>query len=308
MKLLHIGLFDSHEPQTSLRNALRGISEYYEEYNFPSHKGRIIQLIATATKRTKFDAIFLQIQSDRVLSVSQIRMLSERGIKIFNFTGDVRQPIPHWYHELAPYVTTLFSNKTDSDLFQSLGFKSEYFQIGYNTEFYNTTGPKVSGPEIVFMGNNYKEMFPLSKLRIEMVELLQSRYGNRFAVFGNGWKESRWLKQHEEAGVYRNCKIAISLSHYDLKRYSSDRLFRILGCGAFCLSHKFQEIEDEFEGGKDLVWWGTLTQLTEWIDEYLLPENEELRNKIAASGNALCKEKYTWKYRIETQLLPLINA
>jgi hypothetical protein len=308
MKLLHIGLFDNHEPQTSLRNALRGISTYYEEYNFPSHKGRLVQVIQNALKRTKFDVMFLQIQSDKVLPASQIRMIFKKGIKIFNFTGDVRQPIPRWYHDLAPYVTTLFSNKTDSDLFKSLGLKSEYFQIGYNVEFYNTTNPKLAGPEIVFMGNNYPGMFPLSGMRIQMVNELQKRYGNRFGVFGNGWGSAKWLKQHDEASIYRNCKIAISLSHYDLKRYSSDRLFRILGCGAFCLSHKFQEIEEEFENGNHLIYWNSIDELISKIDFYLNEKNESERLRIAMSGNQLCESKYTWKYRIETQLLPLINA
>jgi hypothetical protein len=307
MKILHIGLFDNHEPQTSLRNALRGISTYYEEYNFPSHKGRLVQVIQNALMRTKFDVLFLQIQSDKVLSLSQIRTISKKGIKIFNFTGDVRQPIPRWYHELAPYVTTLFSNKTDSDLFKSLGFKSEYFQIGYNKEFYNTTGPKIAGPEIVFMGNNYPGMFPLSGLRIEMVELLQNKYGSRFGVYGNGWKGSKWLDQNTEAGIYRNCKIAINLSHFDLKRYSSDRLFRILGSGAFCLSHKFQEIEEEFTNDCDLVYWSNLEELTKKIDIYLSFEAQPIRQLIANNGNQLCETKYTWKHRINSQLLPLIN-
>jgi hypothetical protein len=307
MKILHIGLFDNHEPQTSLRNALRGISTYYEEYNFPSHKGRLAQVIQNALMRTKFDVLFLQIQSDKILSASQIRMISQKGIKIFNFTGDVRQPIPRWYHDLAPYVTTLFSNKTDSDLFKSLGFKSEYFQIGYNVEFYNTTGPKIAGPEIVFMGNNYPGMFPLSGLRIEMVQLLQNKYGSRFGVYGNGWKGSKWLDQNTEAGIYRNCKIAINLSHFDLKRYSSDRLFRILGSGAFCLSHKFQEIEEEFTNDSDLVYWSNLEELTKKIDIYLSFEAQPIRQLIANNGNQLCETKYTWKHRINSQLLPLIN-
>jgi len=307
MKILYIGIFDTNEPQTSLRNALRGISTYYEEYNFPSHKGRLVQVIQNALMRTKFDVLFLQIQSDKVLSLSQIRTISKKGIKIFNFTGDVRQPIPRWYHELAPYVTTLFSNKTDSDLFKSLGFKSEYFQIGYNVEFYNTTGPKIAGPEIVFMGNNYPGMFPLSGLRIEMVELLQNKYGSRFGVYGNGWKGSKWLDQNTEAGIYRNCKIAINLSHFDLKRYSSDRLFRILGSGAFCLSHKFQEIEEEFTNDSDLVYWSNLEELTKKIDIYLSFEAQPIRQLIANNGNQLCETKYTWKHRINSQLLPLIN-
>jgi hypothetical protein len=308
MKLLLIGLFDKHEPQTSLRNALRGIANYYEEYNWPPIKARLPQLIMKAFQKTRFDVLFLQIQSDRVLSVSLIRMLSQKGVKIFNFNGDVRQPIPRWYHDLAPYVTTLFSNKTDSDLFKSLGFKSEYFQVGYNVEFYNTTGTKIAGPEIVFMGNNYSGMFPLSGLRIEMVELLTKRYGNRFGVFGNGWKGSKWLNQHDEAAIYRNCKIAINLSHFDLKRYSSDRLFRILGCGAFCLSHKYQEIEEEFTNDSDLVYWSTLDELTKQIDIYLSFEAQPIRQLIANNGNQLCESKYTWKHRIESQLLPLINA
>lgn len=308
MKLLHIGIFDKTEDQPSLRNALRGISSYYEEYNHSSHRNGVDRLIALRQQQRKFDVVFMQLQSATAVSVNMVKELHRSGVKVFNFTGDVRQPIPQWYHNLAPYVTTLFSNKTDSDLFKSLGFKSEYFQIGYNVEYYYPDGPKLPGPEIVFMGNNYKGQFPLSGLRSEMVDLLSERYGKRFGVFGSGWKNSRWLDQDSEAAYYRNCKIAINLSHFDLKRYSSDRLFRILGCGAFCLSHEFQEAKEEFTNGSELVFWSDLKELTDLIDYYLKPITDELRSAIAKDGNLLCQSKYTWKHRIETQLLPLIKS
>lgn len=306
ISLLHIGIFDSHEGQPSLRNALRGISDHYVEFNHSSYRGRVNSLLVNEYKKHPFNVVFFQIQQAGVLSVNVLKSFNRKGIKMFNFTGDVRQPIPKWYKEVAPYVTTLFSNKTDSDHFKSLGFSAEYFQVGYNIEYYNTTGPKANGPEIVFMGNNYSGKFPLSGLRADMVSLLQERYGSRFGVFGNGWTNSRWLKQEEEAAVYRNCKIAINLSHFDLKRYSSDRLFRILGCGAFCLSHKYQEIEAEFDEGNPLIWWRNFEDLCYLIDLYLLPENDALRLSIAHQGNQLCEASYTWKHRIETQLLPMI--
>jgi hypothetical protein len=56
-----------------------------------------------------------------------------------------------------------------------------------------------------------------------------------------------------------------------------------------------------------LVYWSNLEQLTSQIDYYLSPEAIEKRQLIANNGNQLCESKYTWKYRIESQLLPLIN-
>lgn len=299
-------MFNRHEGQESMRMALEGISTYYEEYSFENNMSQAISAYREAG--TKFDVIFLHVQRDGIIPLERTRTMFNNGVKIFNFTGDVRQPIPKWYHQLAPYVTTLFSNLTDAEVFNLLGFKAHYFQVGYNEHYYNTKMAAMpKAPEIVFMGNNYGNTFPLGAMRKEMVEGLKKRYGHRFGVYGTGWGRTENLnqKQSVEAAVYRGCKIAINLSHFNLKRYSSDRLFRILGCGAFCISHRYKNIEYEFIDGEDLVCFDNLNHLYELIDKYLeLPEE---RQRIAHNGNVKCESEFTWGKRME-QLVSIINS
>jgi len=299
-------MFNATEGQESMRMALEGISDYYEEYSFEVNLPEAIDAYASAAGR--FDVIFLHVQREGVIPLKRTKVLHDAGVKIFNFTGDVRQPIPRWYLELAPYVTTLFTNAHDVNVFRSKGFNSEYFQVGYNEHYYNKdVSAYPNAPEIVFFGNNYGKTFPLGELRKEMVSRLQKKYGNRFKVYGSGWPRAENLNNNQtlEGFIYRGCKIAINLSHFNLSRYSSDRLFRILGCGAFCLSHRYKDIDLEFADGQDLVCFDNLDHLEKLIDRYLLMGQE--RQRIAKNGNLKCTTEFTWTARMN-QLRELCQA
>jgi len=62
--------------------------------------------------------------------------------------------------------------------------------------------------------------FPLSKFRVDMVEALKARYHHNFGVYGINWGTGAHsiLEQVDEAKYYRNCKVAINLSHFDYSR------------------------------------------------------------------------------------------
>lgn len=304
-RLLHIGIFNDKEPQWSLRNALKEISSEYIEYDWQSIRHQVNQIILQHSNSV--DVIFLQLQCGGVVSPSVLEIVKKK-VKIFNFTGDVRQPLPKWYIDLAPHCTTLFTNNTDVEFLKGLGHKAVYFQIGYNSEFYTYMGDRyLDAPDIVFMGNHYPGAFPLSQFRYDMVTFLQKEYGERFRVYGKGYPGAIDLnyKQWEEANVYRSASIGINCSHFNLKQYSSDRMLRIMACGCFCLSHRFEDIEKEFSEGIHLRSWQTLEELKILIDYYLDNHNE--RNKIAAAGMDLVRTQYTWDYRIRNQFLQLIN-
>lgn len=181
----------------------------------------------------KPDLIFLQIQTPGILSVDTAQYLKSKA-KVFNWTGDVRTPLPQWFKDLAPHMdSTLFTNMTDVEEMRKAGYRSDYLQIGFPEKIFKPEGIKRQEAEIIFMGNN-NGGFPLSGLRSQMVDLLQKKYGNRFKVFGTNWRGFHAEhNQEEEAKIYRGAKIAINLSHFDYSRYSSDRLFRLMGTGVF---------------------------------------------------------------------------
>jgi len=137
-----------------------------------------------------------------------------------------------------------------------------------------------------------------------MVHALAKRYGKQFKVYGSNWPGySPEFNQEEEAKIYRACKIAINLSHFDYSRYSSDRLYRLMGAGAFCLSHNYKDIAMEFEVGKHLDVWNDIPQLMSSIDHYL--EHADDRIKIAKAGCMHVHANHLWSNRVK-QLMTMI--
>ena len=305
MRLLHIGMFNRHETQITMREALESISSIYSEYSFEEN---LLQAQSAFNSADEYDVIFLHVQRPGVIDIKKAKELNEKGVHIFNFTGDVRQPLPEWYLALAPYVTTLFTNMYDVNYVRSFGHRAEYLQVGYNHYVYKKDGLKdKTAPQIVFMGNNYGKTFPLSQDRINLVGRLKRKYGNNFKVYGSGWErgtENLNHRQDREAEIYRGAKIAINFSHFNLSRYSSDRLFRILGCGTFCLTHRYKDMNLEFEDGKHLCAFDNINDLCAKIDYYL--RNEHERREIAKNGNELCESTCTWGHRI-SQLKNMID-
>jgi len=206
--------------------------------------------------------------------------------------------------DLAPYVScTSFSNMDDVNAMRSLGFKSEYLEIGYDETIYKPEGEVLNMPEIVFMGNNYgRNYFPMSGFRLDMVNFLRQEYGNRFGVYGNGWDFANGNfnhSQYEEAKAYRGAKIAINCSHFDSDMYNSDRLLRILGSGIMCLSYEHVVMKGTYNNGVD--YFKDFTELKTKIDFFL--SNKINKDIIKQIGNDFVKNTFTFKH----QVINLIN-
>ena len=148
------------------------------------------------------------------------------------------------------------------------------------------------------MGNNYGKMFPLSEIRETMVKTLKEVFGNKVGIFGTGWGElgDGSIDNYEMEGkVYRSCDIAISLSHFDRTKYASDRLFRIMGSGAFCISHEYKAMEEDFEIGDDLETFQSIPELIAKIKYYLEEDNIQTRETIAFDGCQKVRLNHTWQ-------------
>lgn len=239
------------------------------------------------------DLVFLQPQ-DSPLSITELQRLKESKSFVILWSGDARNETPAHYIEYAKYVDiTCFSNMKDVRHMQSLGFKSEFLQIGYDPEIYTPVGGKVDCPDIVFMGNNFGH-FPLSGLRQTVVAYLKDIYGSSFGVYGIGWDNANGNfmgNQLGEAEIYRSAKIGINLSHYDYELYTSDRLFRMLGSGVCVLSHDYKAIRQDFVSNE--VWtWRSLGELKSTIN--ILLAEDKLRKEISQNGHQLALNNHTF--------------
>lgn len=244
------------------------------------------------------DAMFLQVQEGGIFTKEFLRSLRTF---VVNWTGDVRDYIPEWMLDVGSSVgSTAFSNMDDVHKMRALGFNSHYLQIGFDNEMFTPDGPKAICPDIVFMGNDYGDRFPKSAFRASMAYTLRRMFGSDFGLYGGRWEDVHINlngQEENEAAVYRGCKIGINCSHYDHERYSSDRILRIMGSGAFCLTNYFPGIEHEYEIGEHLDVFYGIDDLISKIKYYLSDDLE--RNRIAFKGCKHVHENHTWKQRAE---------
>lgn len=251
----------------------------------------------------KPDYCFMQLQNPINMSVDMIKEMAKHT-KIINWCGDIRQT-PEWYNWFCDIgreiYLTLFTNETDVDILRSRGVRADYLQVGFDNVWYQKQ-PKdtsVVYPDIVFCGNNYGS-FQLSQYRTNAAKALRKEFGEKFMPYGMGWDNfgihTRSINNIEEARLYNNCKIAISISNFRFKRYHSDRLLRIMGCGCFALSHDYENLEKDYVAGHDLEVFYSIEELIYKCKFYL--DNEEKRMQIAESGYLTAHSKCTWDKRV----------
>jgi len=300
MKILQIGLCVQPKPYNGFQQAFIDVigEDNYREIATSDKDLNVNTLLLF--NEFKPDIVFMQIQAPNIIAHSTCQLMKDSGAFIINWTGDKRHNVPQWMLDLAPYVSlTSFSNMDDVNTMRSLGFKSDYLEIGYDPLIYKPKGEALNMPEIVFMGNNYgRGYFPMSGFRIDMVDFLRQEYVNRFGVYGSGWAYGNGNfnhSQYEEAKAYRGAKIAINCSHFDSLNYNSDRLLRILGSGTACLSYNHKGMFDTY--GNVVSYFNDFTELKNEIDRIL--DNYLVKKLKEVGGNEIVKNTFTFKHQVE---------
>lgn len=301
LKLLHIALGDHN---TGLWSSFDKVFET-THFNWIPYKDDIASLnqkIMRRFNKIRPDVVFMQIQKAGVINLDTARKMTAKSYTI-NWTGDVRFPFPEWFFDLGKEISlSLFSNMFDVRLMKEKGINADFLQVGFDPVIFHPFGEVAPTPKIIFMGSNYlnNQSFPLSRLRCEMVTALRAQFGGHFKVFGSGWEniipDAEFLDLHQEAQAYRSCDIAISLSHFDYGRYSSDRIFRLMGSGAFCLSHQYKEVEKDFIINEHIATWSNISELIEKINYYLVNIYE--RELIRMNGCKYVREECNWDKRM----------
>lgn len=299
MKILHIGLMVNRNKNIGLSKAFRKLCDKYEEFPVSEALPKQINSIDFVP-----DITFLQIHNDTIgnrqtidLLRDPIRKLRESGSFVINWNGDIRNHTPRWMLSFSQYVNlTAFTNQRDIDAFKLSNKECEFLQIGIDTETFRKRDRSYLH-DVVFMGNHYGN-FPLSQFRMEAVRSLKKR---NLGLYGNYPGSNQNLQanpndpfpmQYKESEVYSCSKIAISISHYKVEKYTSDRLLRAMGSGCFTLAHHYPGIEDQFEVGKHLDTFNTIHEMNKKIDYYLSRDDE--REQIANCGYTHVHRNYTY--------------
>jgi hypothetical protein len=252
--------------------------------------------IARIYEAHKPDLVFMQIQAENVVSNDVIRHMARESV-VINWTGDMRHTTPSWMYNTGATVTC-FSNMRDVNEMKQRGYAAEFLQIGIDPEIFKYW-PSTQGNDVVFMANNYGH-FPLSGLRKNTANILRQKYGSRFSLLGTGFPAATGNlngNQKGEAQFYSGSKVAINISHFNVDRYSSDRIFRIMASGCFCLSHHYQGIEKDFKVGQELETFLTPIEMCNKIEYYW--QNPEERALIAQNGYRKVHENFTYTQMVE---------
>jgi len=292
MRVLHVGLCVDGKNE-GLPYALKKASTFYREIS--TGEPNINDKIHKAIFDWKFDLAFFQIQGAGIVHPFIFHNIQDAGIFTVNWSGDMRKGTPMWYFNTGANLT-LFTNETDVQNLRSHGMESDFLQIGIDPKVFNIHRERREKRDVVFMANNYGNQFPLGRERTLMAQwlvnsghtVIGSYQGSVFSLNGN---------QLEESIVYNNSKIGINHSHFNAERYTSDRMFRILASGCFCLSHHYKGIEKDFEVGKHLDTYKGINEMKRKIEYYLSHEKERI--EIAKNGYDLCHEKFTYKSMVE---------
>jgi spore maturation protein CgeB len=297
-KIFHLGLCvpPQNSPINAMQKAFMDNSSAYAELSsgHPNVNEEALRICADFRP----DLVFMQIQAAGIIHPETVAKMRMMGAFVLNWTGDVRSPLPVWFKQLGADLTC-FSNMPDVLEMRGDGLKADYLEIGFDENIYTNEGKKNGCEPIVFFGNSYgRSMFPESAFRSDMVSYMKANFAGRFGVYGTGWQMASGNYGHsqpEEAAAYRASLIAINASHFCIEKYSSDRLFRILGTGSpICLCKYYPGMEQDFVDGIHLRVWRTLEELKALCYYYMDPENESERKQIAEAGMKLARNKFTF--------------
>ena len=159
--------------------------------------------------------------------------------------------------------------------------------------------------DVAFLGSHYggDDAFSSSvrwhdgALRDEVVAKMKEAFGWKFSLYGRGWgKGAREISLARAHEVYQRSKIGLSVSLMnDLECYSSDRLHRILGCGALLLVKRFPMMGVwGLKSGENCIVWDTADEAVSAAKLCL----DEKTDFIRRAGAELAREHLSWDVRM----------
>lgn len=294
--------------ERAFRENFKEVSVFnWQQAKFSEGKEGMQQRLIFKAESEKPDIIFLHIQSPDALDTYAMSILSEIAFTVL-YTFDVREDI-QWYKDLAPYVNLiLFGDLQSVNEYKAAGFlNAEYMHSSADFDVYKRlppSGRKIGTPPIIFIGGKYSNSshkFPLADQRTEMVEFMKKHFKKNFQAYGPGFSKE-FVNMQDEVVLYNSAKIAITQNQFNRAGYTSDRIWRSMGCGCFTLSQYYMLINKDFNVNC-LATWLDFTMLAEQCEKWL--SNEDSRKAVAEFGYEWVRLHHSWSMRIK-QLKNLI--
>lgn len=315
MKILHVRLDAPNYSSDSIEkgftdNGFKYLGLRWQELRFNLGTEGMRKYVIDTARNYEPDYIFCHVQNIDAFSLENYIELNSIG-KVINFTFDVRsKEKTQWLYGIAKNIHyTFFSCYEDVLNCRELEINNTGNILpSCDMDVYRKyPAQKTEEGKIVFIGSNFITTnlnFDMSKERVYMVEMIENNYEGRFALEGLNWNKSTLANQQTEVNLYNTSAIGLSQNNFDRIDYTSDRLFRIMASGCFCLTKYFTGIQTHFNRGEHLDWWRTLGELKQKIDYYTIHKEE--REAIAKTGSLFVRENHTWTNRV-VEMFKIIN-
>lgn len=202
---------------------------------------------------------------------------------------------PFWRTD---FVFTPDGDAESAKIFKEKGINHFYIKPGVDAaECSLLARPKTHA--LIFVGSVF-DYHPEWQYRTQLHNWLLSNYQGRYELWG---PHGQGLVRNEALNeLLASTKITIGdslhLPNHDY--YWSDRVYETLGRGGFLIHPYIKGMEEEFVGGKHLVYYeyGNWEQLRQLIDHYLSDENEEEREAIRLAGHEYVIKHATYDQRL----------
>jgi len=227
-----------------------------------------------------------------------IDSIKKLGIPTVSWTFDLLIGHPPREH----IVDSLDWLKCDYNFLTDGGHEQEYKNHGINKITLRQGIPEkycyIAEPDekykhdIVFVGTHN----PTYPYRQRTMRFLKETYGDRFKWYG--FDDAYEIRGDELNKLCASAKIMIGDSMF-AENYWSNRIYELVGRGAFLITPNIEGLDKEFEYYKEIVpyniadWEGLKAK----IDYYLI--DGKARDKIRKAGFKRVKENYLYKHRVK---------
>lgn len=264
-----------------------------------------------------FDAV-QEMQPDLVFCsrtielASQIRAIKKRLPPVVScvWNPDVRDDIDEWgawmplFREVTYYFTV--SESRANRFHHNVNKNSFYLPQGIQPEVYRKAEDITDadrekfGCDVMFAGSQEG----IHSWRREYLEALENISGIKVLYWGCANRPRIVNDDHNKAVACS--KICLGMSGWqDATKYTSVRDYKILGAGGFLLTRKNAELDRVFctHGIRQVCdMYETPDELAEKVMEWLNPDKDEERNRVAQMGHRWVHRQATYKHRIEKAL------
>lgn len=293
-KLLYI----TFEPKPEFKIALQDEFELHEII-FTEIKNNIDEFLKNKINEIKPDIILKEDIGTLILNQKTYKCMIVSRAKLVQWTQDVIKIDSLQANNILEFsklgALSLFSNYINIDWLKSKGYEAGFLAPSVDFNIYKQRERIVRYRGVSFIGNNLDDSTTLGKYRQEMVSFLEDTYKDEFSLWGQNWfKGNGYVGGILEAEAYSESLMAINISQYKDIRYSSDRIFKLIGCKCLCLNYDYPGCDVDFPY---VVNWKTLSDLKYIINYY--QKNPEERVALVNKAYEHLVQNHTWKNRVQ---------